>query len=75
MPAHSPVGAKIYVDNGRSSDLSHPFVPSQNQRGSNDILQKACFVGLTAAGTVPDFHRIPFYPDSMIEREPFRVQS
>lgn len=22
MPAHSPVGAKIYVDYGRSSDLS-----------------------------------------------------
>ena len=30
MAAHSPVGAKIYVDYGRSSDLSRSVAPSQN---------------------------------------------
>ena len=55
--------------------LTYPFLLCllRTILGSNDFLQKACFMGLTAAGTVPDSHRIPFYPCSV--KEPGTISS
>lgn len=59
MPAHSPVGAKSMST--MAGLLTYPdlIAPSQN-RSFNDMMQTIFGIGLTAAGTVPDFHRIPF---------------
>ena len=57
--AINPESKNIYAENGRSSDL----LPLLNAFPNNQW-QKCCskhFLEHTAAGTVPEFDRIPFY--------------
>ena len=59
MPAHSPVGAKIYVP--MAGLLTCPsLLRLLKTEVSMTLCNSRLLSGPTAAGTVPDFDRIPF---------------
>jgi len=47
------------ADKGRSSGLLHPLSPSHYKHCNSG--HERAFLELTAAGTAPDFNRIPYY--------------
>ena len=73
LPAHSPVGAKIYV--AMAGLLTYPnlFAPSQNL-SSNDILQQG-YRDLQQRVLFRTFTEFPFHPPAFAWRQPYRPQN